>query len=225
MPAGGAGSGGASPSSPPSPPAPPAEVPAAGHSDPPRKKTVRVDSPTRPARPQWMSDDAKRMWTWLIPQLDAMGVLAKVDGPLLVRYCETWAKWKKTAQFLSQYGDTYVIKDGQGQPRIFMPWPQLTSFTRLSNALGRMEQELGMSPSARTRIQVEAGKSAPKRYRILEKYGRQLLPAWQRTSSLDPAGGERGGGSSAPDTAARPQPKYFNPYPPLPGQEERRRNG
>ncbi len=118
-------------------------------------KRLRIDSPTRPPRPRWLSADAKRMWRWLVPQLDRMGILQKIDGPLLCRYCQTWAKWKTVAEFLDKYGDTYIIKDAQGQPRIFMPFPQVAMFSKLSNNLSRMEQELGMSPSARSRIQVE----------------------------------------------------------------------
>lgn len=128
-----------------------------------------------------MSPDAKRMWNWLVPQLDQMKILAKVDGPLLVRYCETWARWKKAAQFLNQYGDTYIIKDPQGQPRLFLPWPQSGSFVRLSNALSRMEQELGMSPSARTRIQVDVIQRKSRSFKISEfnRHAGPRPPGWR----------------------------------------------
>jgi transposase len=47
--------------------------------------------PGRPRCPRWLDKQAKAAWKQLAPQLDRMGVLAKVDGNALARYCQLWA--------------------------------------------------------------------------------------------------------------------------------------
>ena len=87
---------------------------------------------TRPTRPRTMSADAKRVWAELAPQLDDIGVLTRIDGRALERYCELFAKW-----------------------RLAMRTPgtdQLGWLLKLNDALMKLEREFGLTPSSRTRI-------------------------------------------------------------------------
>ncbi len=86
-----------------------------------------------------------------------MGVLCHADRNLLILYCQTWARWEEAEVFLSRYGSTYPLKDEAGRMRCFMPHPQVSIAYKLSTTLVRLGQELGLSPSARTRISVGLG--------------------------------------------------------------------
>jgi P27 family predicted phage terminase small subunit len=111
--------------------------------------------PGRPGCPKWLDVEAKRVWRRVVPELEFMGVLAKVDRQALARYCQLWSRWKRAEEFLQKYGDTYPLKDEKGTVRCFMPWPQIAIASKLAAALGRLEQELGLTPAARTRIRTD----------------------------------------------------------------------
>lgn len=108
----------------------------------------------RPACPKWLDKDAKGAWRRLIPQLEQMRVLSAADRNAIARYCQLWARWKRAELFLQQYGDTYPLKDPNGNIRCFMPWPQVAIAGKLAVTLTRLEQEFGLTPSSRTRIMV-----------------------------------------------------------------------
>jgi P27 family predicted phage terminase small subunit len=75
----------------------------------------------RPRCPKWLDDKAKETWAQLVPQLDRMGVLAKIDGNALARYCRLHSRWRAAEDFLQQQGDTYLAKDADGHRREGVP--------------------------------------------------------------------------------------------------------
>lgn len=83
-----------------------------------------------------------------------MSVLSRIDGNALARYCRLWSRWKKVEQFIDKHGDTYPIKDDSGKIKCLMPFPQVAIAHKLAGLLGRLEQEFGLTPSARSRIAV-----------------------------------------------------------------------
>lgn len=109
---------------------------------------------TCPRCPNWLDAEAKAAWRQLVPQLDAMRVLTRIDGNALTRYCQLWARWKKAELFVQKHGDTYPLKDESGRIKCLMQFPQVAIANKLAAQLTRLEQEFGMTPSARTRIQV-----------------------------------------------------------------------
>lgn len=114
-----------------------------------------VDGPTGiPDPPDWLAEDAEasRAWQELRPLLTEMGVLTRIDRNVLARYCRTWSRWREAEKFLDAHGTTYALKDESGRVRCMMQFPQVAIAHKLCQQLTRMEQELGMTPSARTRI-------------------------------------------------------------------------
>jgi len=85
--------------------------------------------------------------------LMGMGVLSRIDRNAIVRYCTDWSRWKRLQQFLAKNGECYPIKDGNGNIKSLAPFPQATTANKLSVLLAKFEQEFGMTPSARTRIE------------------------------------------------------------------------
>ena len=109
----------------------------------------------RPRCPTWLDKEAKSVWKKIVPKLEAMGVLTEIDGQALTRYCTAWAQWKRSIEFIQKRGDTFAIKDDKGEIRYLQQYPQVSIANKLATQLTRLEQEFGMTPSARTRIRIE----------------------------------------------------------------------
>lgn len=122
----------------------------------------------RPACPKWLTRDAKRMWWKLVPRLEACGLLTYIDGNVLARYCQLWSRWKKAEEFLDKFGSTYPLKTSDGKVRCFMTFPDVHIASSLAAQLTRLEQELGLTPSARSRIDLRPMPSAAERARMGE---------------------------------------------------------
>jgi len=120
----------------------------------------RVDepqpSPERPRCPAWLSKQAKQAWAELAPQIAAMGILGRCDRNALARYCQTWAKWRKAEEWVMEHGDYVAIKNASGQVTEIKEPPQVARSIRLADQLLRLEQQFGLTPSAR------AGLAKPK---------------------------------------------------------------
>jgi P27 family predicted phage terminase small subunit len=108
--------------------------------------------PGKPRCPRWLSDEAKRAWKRMIPQLDAMGILTRLDGHALARYCQLWARWRQAEEFLATNGDTHLVRNADGQVAGVRAYPQVKIAAQLAEQLLRIEQQFGMTPSARTRL-------------------------------------------------------------------------
>jgi P27 family predicted phage terminase small subunit len=81
-----------------------------------------------------------------------MGVLGQVDAKMLTRYCDLSVRYRAAADWLIMHGETYPVKDEQGNLRCLQQWPQVSIAGNLSAALLRMEQELGMTPASRPNL-------------------------------------------------------------------------
>ena len=108
--------------------------------------------------PEWISEEAKLVWAEVAPQLEHQGCLKRIDEKTLTRYCVDWVRWKTAVLFIERHGETYPIKDGQGNVKYIQQLPQVAIASKLAQQLTRLEQEFGMTPSARTRIDVEIPK-------------------------------------------------------------------
>jgi P27 family predicted phage terminase small subunit len=91
-----------------------------------------------------------------------MGVLTKADGNTLSRYCRLWSRWRKAEAFIDQHGEVYPLKDDAGNVKCVQQWPQVAIANKLAQQLTRLEQEFGLTPSARARLQLApAGAAVP----------------------------------------------------------------
>ena len=79
-----------------------------------------------------------------------MGVLSRIDGNALTRYCQFCSRWRKP-NFHRQHGEVYPLKDEAGKLKCLVQVPQVAIAHKLGAALlTRMEQEFGMTPSSRS---------------------------------------------------------------------------
>ena len=107
-----------------------------------------------PTCPRWLDDDAKAAWKHVVPILEGMGVLTRADGNALSRYCRLWSRWRKAESFIDEHGECYPLKDEEGKIKYVAPWPQVSIANKLAQQLTRLEQEFGLTPSARARLQL-----------------------------------------------------------------------
>ena len=83
-----------------------------------------------------------------------MKVLTVADGDALAAYCTTYARWQQAEEFIAKHGVAYPIRDDKGQIRFMQPFPQVAIARSLLQLVKTYQQEFGLTPSARTRIEV-----------------------------------------------------------------------
>lgn len=111
----------------------------------------------KPTCPSWMVDkDARREFRRLAKLLGDMRLTGAADANVLVRYCTSWVRWRRVAQVLlaNAGAETAVYKDEAGKIKAVQVSALHSIARSLADELGRMESSLGMSPSARSRIEV-----------------------------------------------------------------------
>lgn len=107
-----------------------------------------------PDCPEWLDDEAKSAWQDVAPMLEGMGVLTRIDGNALARYCRLWSRWRKAEDFIEQKGEMYPLRSDDGKVKYFQQWPQVSIANKLAQQLTKIEAEFGMTPSARARLSV-----------------------------------------------------------------------
>lgn len=109
----------------------------------------------KPQRPKWMSEYAKSMWKWMIEQLIDMEVMTLADRNALTSYCQLWGRWRKAEEYLMEHGTSYEYTDKMGNVT-YKPYPQVNEAKSLSDSILKLSREFGMTPAARSRVQVNA---------------------------------------------------------------------
>jgi P27 family predicted phage terminase small subunit len=105
-----------------------------------------------PDCPDDLTDNGQAMWFTLTKMLNDCGVITKVDGNALGRYCHLWSRWRKLEQFIAENGVAYPRKDKEGHTTGLEQFPQVNMAGKIADQLLRLEHEFGLTPSARARI-------------------------------------------------------------------------
>ena len=132
------------------------------------RERCEVKGPSgKPRCPEYLDKSGKIAWRKLVPMLESMGVLSRIDENALARYCQLWSRWRTAEEFITKHGVMYPLKDNDGQTKCFQQWPQVAIAHKLSLQLTRIEQEFGMTPSARARLHIP-NHQRPKREGVLK---------------------------------------------------------
>lgn len=124
----------------------------------PGKRKLNTNEPkpklTKGQRPPaHLSDDAKRHWLKLVPELERLGLLSVVDVGMLEMGCTAYSDWKEAVADMEENGkvQNIVREDGsvyrQQAPEVSIAkqaWEQYKGFC----------SEFGLSPGSRTRLRV-----------------------------------------------------------------------
>jgi P27 family predicted phage terminase small subunit len=106
-----------------------------------------------PSCPAWLRPEVKGIWRRTVTVLREMHILTRVDRDALAAYCQTYVRWKAAEQFLEVHGDVYPVRDDKGNVRCMRPYPQVRIAMDMLQVLRSYQQEFGMTPSARTRVE------------------------------------------------------------------------
>jgi P27 family predicted phage terminase small subunit len=102
-----------------------------------------------PSCPACLGDAASKEWKRLAKELAELGLLTGLDRGLLAAYCQAHALWVEAVSSVERYGT--MIKSPNGYP---MQSPYVAVANKQVDIMVRIAAELGMTPSARTRIRV-----------------------------------------------------------------------
>lgn len=105
--------------------------------------------PGVPVCPKWLGKVAREEWERVVPQLVTLNVLTGLDGGALERYCVAHGNWVKAQRDVDKSG--MVIKTPFGPQK--NPSVKIAMDERAAARL--LAGELGLSPSARSRVKVD----------------------------------------------------------------------
>lgn len=129
----------------------------------PLNKNEPRPSPRAPGCPTWLAPEAKAEWRRVVPVLDRLGMLSKVDRAALTAYCETWATFVTAQRELHEHGlvnyileDRFTSKDDEGV-RIYVHVTKNPAVIVARDAAAQIRQfcaEFGLTPSSRSRMEL-----------------------------------------------------------------------
>ena len=102
-----------------------------------------------PKCPSWLEPDAKKEWRRLAKELEAMGLLTRIDMAVFAGYCQAYARWKEAEEFISKHGS--ILKTASGY---IQQIPQVSIAQQNLKQMRNFCSELGLTPSARSRLNI-----------------------------------------------------------------------
>jgi len=99
-----------------------------------RDETRPMADGITPRVPEWLEADARKLWFKTVRMLKELGILSSSDAGAIARYCEYSALWVREMQ---------------------NPARSESTLNKYANQLCRLEQALGLNPSARVRLKTE----------------------------------------------------------------------
>jgi len=117
----------------------------------PKPRPIEGGGGGAPEKPATIADDpvASALWDSLVAEMTESRILAKTDGPILACLCSAYSRFVKAREILSKEG--WVVVNGKnGSTRSH---PLLNIEATAATEMSRYASELGLSPTARARIQ------------------------------------------------------------------------
>ena len=112
-----------------------------------RKSDIPVTSDALPRCPSHLTSVARKEWRRLAKPLHDMGILFTTDRAALAAYCQAWARWVEAEGHLQKGPSLIKMPSGYVQQS---PWMSIAN--KQLDVMGRFMAELGLSPSARSRL-------------------------------------------------------------------------
>ncbi|MEZ4699249.1 MAG: phage terminase small subunit P27 family [Rhodothermales bacterium] len=102
-----------------------------------------------PKCPSFLKGEARREWRRIVPELQEMGLLSRIDRAALCGYCASWETLVESDKVISAEGRTIVNAKGQ-----LVAHPEMAIRSRAMDQLRGYMVEFGMTPASRARIHV-----------------------------------------------------------------------
>ena len=122
----------------------------------PGKRPLNKSEPKPPSDditpPDWVTGVARSKWDEVVPKLVGMGVMTNADVDTIARYCTMHEQFVKYLEQVRRGLDVLVIRDEKGKVKYMQSTPAATMLMKLAASMLRIEQEFGLTPSARSGI-------------------------------------------------------------------------
>lgn len=119
-----------------------------------------------PRCPADMPPEGRKCWNRVAGRLRDMGLLTLAEREALESYAATYDLWKSCMAFIRSHGRTYPTRDSKGNITSLQQFPEVAIANRCALLLKAYQQELGLTPASRTRIQVPVGDEATDELRV-----------------------------------------------------------
>lgn len=122
--------------------------------DPQRRRTQEPVAPNEtPTVPDSLDEYGLCEWHHITTLLEQMNLLSSADKAALEIYCQTFSEWRKAVDMCNKYGAWTVYKDKDGHILT-----RRNEFDRVrersSESLRRWLTEFGLTPSSRSRVEI-----------------------------------------------------------------------
>jgi P27 family predicted phage terminase small subunit len=100
-----------------------------------------------PPRPAFLVKEAKREWDRIVPELEALGMISRIDLACLAGYCVAFGRWCDAERELKRHGVLVTTPNGHTQPS-----PYLSIANKALEQLNKLVIQLGLSPASRPKV-------------------------------------------------------------------------
>ena len=107
--------------------------------------------------PRWLNKSAREEWLRVMPELHRLGLLTVVDETALACYCQAYSRLRKAEAVIAKHGMTFKTRNGFVQKR-----PEVTIAREAMQLMKAFAAEFGLTPAARTRLQVSVDSTSDK---------------------------------------------------------------
>lgn len=120
----------------------------------PGKRAVNKKEPKPvseiPSCPNHLQGIARQEWNRIVKELKALGMITKLDRAALAICCTAYADYVKACNKLKKEGEVIISEKGGMYQN---PWVAIKK--RSMDQIAKFYAEFGMTPSSRSRIQVD----------------------------------------------------------------------
>lgn len=117
----------------------------------PLNKNEPKPEPRAPYCPRWLSKRAKEEWKRIVPELEKLGLLTKIDMAALAGYCQAYARWREAEEILEREGLTMEHTNKAGATNVSLH-PAFFAAQKYLAQMKAFATEFGLTPSSRSRI-------------------------------------------------------------------------
>lgn len=117
-----------------------------------------------PTCPAHLSPTAKAEWNRLARSLNGVGLLTQADRAALAAYCQAYGRWVEAERRLAETPTLLKTPSGYVQQS---PW--LSVANKQMELMARFMAELGLTPSARSRLALPPGKLSARGSRAIRR--------------------------------------------------------
>jgi P27 family predicted phage terminase small subunit len=110
-----------------------------------------------PSCPTWLDAEAKREWRRIVPELETLGLLTRIDRAALAAYCQSYSEWWAMERAIREKGRTQT----NAMSGVVSARPEVGMRDRALTQMKAFLTEFGLTPSSRSRVSVPETKKKP----------------------------------------------------------------